>query len=449
MADSLPATRPRVRWHVAGWCALVAYSAAHFLYSAVLSAWKILGGDVLSAFPSVLTLRVSQAWPPLARDWITSGMVWNGPMGWNYGPALHVLTLPFAVASTQAQAMHLMLVADCALVAATFWLWVRLLCPGRPRTVVWVGILCVWLNHFPLIEALAGREIELLELFLITLAVWALRQEREGLAGAAVGMAAMTKFLPAIFIPYLFVKGYRRAGWAATLTAASIALIAQPLLGWQRSVTLSIANAEQAGTYDLVPTAYSNQALTNVLHKTFTAFNIDDPRPPTLYPDLLRIVGNGLSLAVLLATAWFVVRWRRSRLIELECALLAIIMCLVVPHANTYYFVFLLPALSIGVAALQQRPAAVGVPAKVALAGAIALSGFLLPMGVYEKVTRTPGVLVARVLQGWSLPAYGAILAAALMLELHRVSRERPDQQRPSTWSGRASHQPTAFFAWM
>lgn len=45
-------------------------------------------------------------------------------------------------------------------------------------------------------------------------------------------------------------------------------------------------------------------------------------------------------------------------------------------------------------------------------------------MGVYEKATGVPGVLVARVLQGWSLPAYGAILAAALMLELHRVSRE-------------------------
>lgn len=96
---------------------------------------------------------------------------------------------------------------------------------------------------------------------------------------------------------------------------------------------------------------------------------------------------GALSVSELLATTAFVVRWRRGRLIELECALLAIVMCLVAPHANTYYFVFLLPALTIGVASLQQRPAAVGVPAKVALAGAIALSGFLLPMGVYEKVT--------------------------------------------------------------
>ena len=102
--------------------------------------------------------------------------------------------------------------------------------------------------------------------------------------------------------------------------------------------------------------------------------------------------------------------------------------CLVVPHANTYYFVFVLPALSVGVAALQQQPEALGALPKVALAGAIALSGFLVPMKVFEIVTHIPGVLIARVLQGWSLPAYGAILAAALMLELHRISRaQRPD----------------------
>jgi hypothetical protein len=31
------------------------------------------------------------------------------------------------------------------------------------------------------------------------------------------------------------------------------------------------------------------------------------------------------------------------------------------------------------------------------------------------------------VLQGWSLPAYGAMLAAGLMVELHRIYRARID----------------------
>ena len=142
---------------------------------------------------------------------------------------------------------------------------------------------------------------------------------------SGVRVAAPTKFLPAIFIPYLFVKGYRKAGWAAALIAAVIALVTQPLLGWQNSVTLAMARTEQAGAS--FPAAYANQGITNVLYKIFTVFNIDEPRPATLYPEPLHVIGGLLSLAVLLATGWFIVRRRRSRLIEIECALLAIVMC--------------------------------------------------------------------------------------------------------------------------
>lgn len=415
----------RSPWRFAGGLTLVVYSIGHFVYSAPYNGWRIHGGDVLTAFPGPLAVRVSQSWAPLTREWVAREMASRVPMQWNYGPVLHFVTLPLVLASSYEQAMHVLLVIDALLLAATFGLWVLLLRGGRRQVWMSLAIMCVWMNHFPLLEALAGREIELLELFLITLAIWGLRRQREGLAGTAFGLAAMTKFLPVIFIPYLFVKGYRRAGWAATATAATIALVTQPLLGWQRSVTLSVANAENAGTFDVIPTAYSNQSLTNILHKTFTAFNINDPRPPTLYPDL-RIAGILLSVAVMVATAAWIVRWRRGRQLEVECALLAVVMFLVAPHANTYYLVFVLPALSIGVARWWERPAALTLPAKVALAGAIALTGLLLPMGVYERLTGIPGVLVARVLQGWSLPAYGAILAAGLMVEVHRLSRDRP-----------------------
>jgi glycosyl transferase family 87 len=406
------------------WWALIVYSVAHFIYSAVYGAWTTLGGDLLSAFPGPLTVRVGQAWPVLARSWTTEALG-MGPVKWNYGPALHIMLLPFSFASTQFQAMRLILLFDYALVAATFAIWIRLLFPDSRPTRAWIAILCLWLNYFPLLEAIVGREIELVELFLLTLAIHALRQQREVLAGASIGVAAMLKFLPAVFIPYLFVKGYRRAGWVAAAAALSIAILAQPLLGWQRAVTISIANKEIAGS-DL-RTSYANQALTNVLYKTFTAFNIKDPHPPTLYPQTLRPLAFSLSFVVVVATAWFIVRWRRCRFLELEFALLAIVMCLVVSHANTYYFVFALPALSVALAATAQRPDALGTLPKAALAAAIVLSGFLVPMKVFELITHIEGLFVARVLQGWSLPAYGAILAAGLMVELHRLSRARAD----------------------
>src|SRR5207245_2817893 len=109
---------------------------------------------------------------------------------------LHIVTLPFALAASQMQAMRLVLVVDYLLIAATFVIWMRLLMPGASAFVVRIVVLCVWLNYFPLLEAVTGREIEIFELFLVTLAIWALRRNRESLAGAALGVAALTKFLP-------------------------------------------------------------------------------------------------------------------------------------------------------------------------------------------------------------------------------------------------------------
>ncbi len=87
--------------------------------------------------------------------------------------------------------------------------------------------------------------------------------------------------------------------------------------------------------------------------------------------------------------------------------------------------VFVLPALSLGFAALRERPHTMGVLLKAAFIGAVVFSGFLVPMKAFEVVTHVPAVLVARVLQGWSLPGFGGMLAALLMVGLHRIAREQ------------------------
>src|SRR5207247_8242912 len=116
--------------------------------------------------------------PAFARDWIEPALG-MGPEKWNYGPVLHILTLPFALASSQVAAMRLVLFVDYALVAVTFVIWIRLLMPGSTVLVPAMAVLCVWLNYFPLLEAITGREVEILELFLVPLGRWALRRQRE------------------------------------------------------------------------------------------------------------------------------------------------------------------------------------------------------------------------------------------------------------------------------
>lgn len=396
---------------------VVAYSVAHFAYSGVYYAMQMPGGDFLAVFPGPLMFRATEVWPWLAKDWIVST---KGQ--WFYGPVLHGVTLPFVLTASEAQAMRIILAIDYGLLAMIFYLWVRLLCGNRPGAVVCLGMACIWLNYLPLLEVVTGREIELLELWLITVGIWALRRQREGLAGTVFGLAAMTKFLPLIFLPYLFVKGFRKAFWMALGTVLVIAGLTQWLLGFEHSDTFSIFGGEIQGS--MLSASYANQALRNVLYKMFSIYRPYQPHPDVvLYLPVLRWIGIALHVGVACACGWFLWRWRRSRLLEIECALLAIVMVLIAPHAHTYYLVFALPALSVGVAYWIRSPQALSPMLKGALSAAIVLSGFLIPMKILEIVTGVPGKLVARVLQTWSLPAFGAVFATLVMIGIHQKAR--------------------------
>lgn len=419
-----PVALPRVRIsHVI--VALAAlYSIARFLKSGVLDAIPAPGADFRSAFPGPLIFDAAAAWPWLHRSWMVPWFVPSTEI-WNYGPVLHFLTFPLVLAPTKEAALLVVLAVNEVLVAASLWLWIRLLVGGLAglrRVAAALVVACIWMNHFPLLEAISGREIEVLELFLVTLALRALLQGRQTAAGVAIGTAAMTKFLPVIFVPYLLLKGFRKACWVSLATMAAIGIPAQLLLGFENSLTLRVGIGGMQAHYS--PSAYANQAIVNVLYKMFTLFDKNVPHPVTLYPEILWPIGMAIQTVVLLACWWWLWRHRRSRLLDIEMALLLLIMVLTAPRANTYYMVFALPALSIGAAAWIQTPQAMSRALKAALVAAVALCGFVVPMRFLEPVVGWPGVVIARVLQLYSFPAFGAILAALVMVGLHQARSE-------------------------
>lgn len=408
----------RLRWKMAVALA-VAYSVAHFAYSAVWFASRSLGGDFISAFPGPLAWRLAQHWG-LFRPWLTN-VYFDFPI-WNYGPVLHFVTLPLILAPTQAQAMQIVLWVDYALVSATFFLWIKLLFPEKGHVLARLGLACFWLNYFPLLEAVTGREIELFELFLISLGLWLLRRNKQVAAGLAIGFAAMTKFLPLLFIPYLRIRGYRKAFWTALLTVLFLTILGQRTLGFANSWTFILISQQQNNLY--FPAAYANQAILNIFYKMFTVFDMNQPHPTTLYPTILRFVGRVVNWLILAAYSWLIIRRRKDdQLLEVEWALLAIVMVLVAPHANTYYLVFALPAFSVAFAYWVKHPDCVGRLLKVALAAGAVCTGFLVPMKVLEAVFQLPGVVVARILQLYSLPAFGVIFVALVLVEWHRIIR--------------------------
>jgi len=402
--------------------AILLYSLVHFAYSGIYAALRVEGADFRSIFPGKLMFGAVERWPRLAKEWIIITSYIPSTVIWNYGPVPHFLTLPFVFVSTKAQALTIILGINLVFTFISACLWTRMVGGDRLRPLLIGGIACVWLNYFPLLEALAGREIEVLELFLITVAMWALRRQRQTLAGVGIGVAAMTKFLPAIFIPYLLIKRFHRAFWVAVITTLLLGGLGQWLLGFEHSVTLSLLREETGGQIHQVSAPH--QALASVLYKMFTHFDPQQRHPVILYHEILRPLGMILQAALLLVCGGFLWRWRQSRLLELETALLAIVMVLAAPHANTYYLVFVLPALSVGVASWVQQPQAFTPVLKAAFIGAIVLSGLLVPMQVLGWMTGLSGDTVAQVIQLYSLPAVGMMLAAITMVGLHQSVRQ-------------------------
>lgn len=412
-----------MRWRTFLWVAVVGASIVRFIQSGVLWAVRSMGGDALSAIPTPFMWQLAHYWPALMKPWLDPGRP-----SWNYGPLVQFLTVPLMVAPTLQQASWMLLAVSYALATATFLLWVRIVqrATGQQRWV-FAGMLVLWLNFFPLLDAVIKREYEVWELFLLTLALLTLRAKRPVLAGVLVGLAGSVKILPLLGIPYLFIRGEHKAGWTALLTVAVCFGAAFALWGAENSVTLGLLRDHAHG--DMYPAAPANQAITNILYKMCLPLDVmlRVPVPQTPFPVLMQRIGMVLDAVIVLATLAFVRRWRHRDLLEWEMALLMIVMILIPPHANTYYVIFALPALSLAWGCLLAQSQQVGAMIKGTWLLAAVCSGLPLPMAAWGRVLGVPALTAALTLQAYSLPAFGAILAALVTVALHRVARG-PDQ---------------------
>lgn len=191
----------------------------------------------------------------------------------------------------------------------------------------WIALLAA-LNFVPLYEALTQRNIEIFEMTLIFAAFALLRAGRLGAAGVIIGFAAMTKFLPLIFVPYFAVKRMWRALVGSLAAIVSIAVAAEFVLGWRNSGTLI-----QLRKGGFLRSAL-NQSLSGMIIRLLA----------WTHSSLSAAILSRIAIAVgLAALSWLFVKLRGCRDIEdLEWAMLIAAMVLLPPHNQQYYFVLLL-----------------------------------------------------------------------------------------------------------
>jgi len=363
----------------------------HFAITGVRQPLANFYGDFLASFPTwrVASLcgRMDLYVHSLAEDW-----GWGPPPIWHYGPVLHLITIPLLAFPTLRSAYVAWLFVNYIFVAVAAIVAIRIL--GVDRTTVLVVTL-VFCNFNPLYEALTERTIEIFELMLLFVAWSCYRRGRDVGCGVAIGLAAMAKFLPLIFLPWLVLRRRWRALAASLAVIVPIAIAAQLVLGWQHSGTFI-----QLGGVTFLKSEL-DQSLSGMVARLISWTHCPLPAP------LVGLVAILIALGALMA--FMLDARRREGSEDIEFGLLAAAMVLLAPHNEQYYFVFLL----LPYVLLYQRYRTGWSPRAALLALSFALVAVPIPLSIVQRIA---GVDVFSLYLRAGIPFVGAALLVAVVV---------------------------------
>ena len=302
------------------WAAALLYSLAHFAITGLRQPLANFYGDFLASFPPrklAMLAGKPDFWNgSLAQQW-THMFSWGHPDIWYYGPLEHLIASPLLVFPSLRSAYVAWLFVNLIFVAVTMVIAAKI---ADDALVVVVA----FLNFNPLYEAITQRTIEIFELLLLFAAYALYRRGRDSACGAAIGAAAMAKFLPILYVPWLVLRRKWRAAGVAIAVIAIVAIATQLVLGWQNNGTL--LQAKHGGFND----SELNQSLSGVIVRIAGLQHA-------------AIASRVAIVVALIAFCALMLRTRnRDGVEDLEFGLIAMAMVLLPPHNQNYYFTFLL-----------------------------------------------------------------------------------------------------------
>src|SRR6266542_4843903 len=221
-------------------------------------------------------------------------------------------------------------VLNCILIGTTALVWLRMW--GLRFFSLAAASLLILLNFRPMTDTMAFGQIDLALLLVLTLALWALRADRDVLAGVLIALGTLFKIYPVLLLAFLVVK---RRWWGLAGFALGMLLfngVAVAVMGWEmHRVYLTEVFPSIGGTTSWV----ENQTISG-----FLARFVAPPTESEIFKDrALALLGLGISALVGLAACVLVLPPARSRdtTFALQYSLFPLLMVLVVPAAWMHY----------------------------------------------------------------------------------------------------------------
>jgi len=375
------------------------------------------GGDFWGTFPAHFVEKYNTE---LRNKTIVKD--WSKGVEWDYGPVQHLLTLPLTIFSSIRFAGAIWLVTNYIFLGLTIWLILRMvhdLPPGLKMLMV-----CLWLAYWPLYPALEENVIEIFELFMIVLSLYLLQKNRDYLSGGILGLAAMAKFLPMVFLVYFLIKGRFRAFAAMAMTVMVIMIGAQFTLGWQnnrmmKNFITELKSEKYGYTY------WRSQTIPSAIERLFSK---TDYTPDKIYypqASKTRIARWATKIAVgAIVLGVFVSVWfrRKSGELALEYGIIAVAMFLVSTHGQHYYLIFSLVGYSFALYHLYKKRYVFG---GMIFALSYLITGYIMQIREFDKllIPGSSGINREVFFNFLSFPTYGSMLLLALLLNIYYLNR--------------------------
>ncbi len=292
-------------------------------------------------------------------------------------------------------------VLNCILIGTTALVWLRMW--GLRFFSLAAASLLILLNFRPMTDTMAFGQIDLALLLVLTLALWALRADRDVLAGVLIALGTLFKIYPVLLLAFLVVK---RRWWGLAGFALGMLLfngVAVAVMGWEmHRVYLTEVFPSIGGTTSWV----ENQTISG-----FLARFVAPPTESEIFKDrALALLGLGISALVGLAGCVLVLPPARSRdtTFALQYSLFPLLMVLVVPAAWMHYETLLFLPFAVMLQHMADRE--VSLPAAAALALSFALIGYGNQWSFYDGTVM--GVLT---IAGVSYKFYGMLLLGGVL----------------------------------
>ena len=324
---------PKVRlkpWMILLFSVIGGLGCSYFVRIAGLHFPRTKDSDFLTAFPNYRMSKLFGKDMTLFNG--SLAQEWMGKEDWNYGPLHQIITVPlYFFTSVYAVTTFLFFFLLITYFGTIYKLY---------KLVVWKAMEPKYISlmyfiliiNYPFLSSLNQRNLEILEVFVILIAMRAYQKEKFFFAGFCIGLASGIKFLPGIIVLHFIISRNWKAIKGFILALLPQVIFAQVFFGWQNSFTIRLLiNGEDTtlplrqGLNDVLTRLLANGTANTLSRSLFIIFFVTTLLVGIQY---LRIY---VRKAPNLYSQWRV--W----------PLLLALICVLAPHANNYYFVLLTP----------------------------------------------------------------------------------------------------------